>query len=90
MIAEITTISQFIAGMVGMAYLTAGLFFLKFWKKTHDRLFAFFAVSFGLLFVQRVLLMLTTQYNEDNIPVYTLRLLAFLILLFGIWDKNRA
>ena len=39
-------LNDFLLGMIVMACDAAGLFFLRFWKKTHDRLFAMFAVAF--------------------------------------------
>jgi len=77
-------------GALCAGYLVAGLFFLRFWATTRDRLFAMFAASFGILAVQRVALALTRTVVEDQSPLYLLRLLAFLIIIFAIVDKNRA
>jgi hypothetical protein len=38
----------FFSGMVTMGFLIAGLFFLRFWWRTQDKLFAVFAVAFWL------------------------------------------
>jgi hypothetical protein len=75
-----------------MGYLVAGLFFLRFWRDTRDRLFAIFAGAFWLLAVQRALLMLTAAPDggEGAVWLYALRLLAFLLILAAIIDKNRA
>jgi len=35
--------TELISGALVALSLVAGLFFLRFWKKTHDRFFAFFA-----------------------------------------------
>lgn len=67
----------------------AGLFFYKFWSKTHDRLFGFFAVAFTLFAIERVLLMAIDPTNESQPFVYSFRLLAFLIIIWGVIDKNR-
>jgi len=80
---------QFISGAITMAYLVAGLFFWRFWRTTRDRLFAFFAVAFWVLSVQRFALALTTQTVEDQIFLYVVRLFAFLLILVAIVDKNR-
>ena len=38
-----------IAGILAAGYAIAALYFFKFWRRTGDRLFAFFAVAFALL-----------------------------------------
>lgn len=80
---------QFISGVITLAYLVAGLFFLRFWTRTRDRLFALFAVAFWVLAGQRLALALTTQTVEDRVFLYVVRLIAFLLILVAIIDKNR-
>lgn len=84
-----TTTLATIGGMLAAAYAVIALFFLKFWRRTGDRLFAFFAVSFFLLAVQRVALGLMREWGERSVPLYGLRLLAFLLIIAAIVDKNR-
>jgi hypothetical protein len=67
----------------------AGLFFLRFWAASRDRLFAMFAAAFWILGLQRLLLAMTRQLVEDQAMFYTLRLLAFVIIIVAIVDKNR-
>lgn len=81
--------SQFMWGMIVMACATAGLFFLRFWRKTGDRLFAIFALAFWILGVHWFVLAWTNQ-DEVHVALYAIRLLAFLLILFAIIDKNRA
>jgi hypothetical protein len=83
-----TTINELISGALVMGYFIAAIFFLKFYKSTHDRLFAFFAAAFGILSCQRVALALTTKTVEDTVLIYVIRLIAFLIILYAIIDKN--
>ncbi len=40
---------QFVWGLLAMASLVAGIFFLPYWKDSGERLFVFFAVAFGLI-----------------------------------------
>lgn len=77
-----------VSGALVMAYLIAGLFFLKFYRSTRDRLFLLFAWSFWILSSQRFALALTTREAEDSVVIYAVRLLAFLIILWAIIDKN--
>jgi Family of unknown function (DUF5985) len=67
----------------------AGLFFLRFWRTTRDRLFALFGTAFFILGIQRLLLSVTRTIVEDQAIFYTLRLLAFAIIIVAIVDKNR-
>jgi hypothetical protein len=82
--------TNLVAGAIAMGYLVAGLFFLKFWRGVRDRLFLLFAVAFGLLAVQRVALALVADTPEAALPLYGLRLLAFVIIIAAIVDKNRS
>jgi hypothetical protein len=79
-----------IAGALAMGYAVAGLFFLRFWKRTGDRLFAIFACAFWILAAQRLGLAAATYHNFDTTWLYGLRLLAFTLILWAIVDKNRA
>jgi hypothetical protein len=78
-----------IAGMLASGYAVAALFFLHFWARSRDRLFALFAVAFALLAVERLALVIATTWSENPVWVYLLRLLAFLLILVAIIDKNR-
>lgn len=81
---------QLLSGAVVAGYLVASLFFLRFWRQTKDRLFALFSLAFFILAVQRLLLAMTTQVAENRTDLYVVRLIAFLIFLWAIIDKNRA
>lgn len=80
----------FISGSIMMCYLVAGLFFLRFWKETRDRLFAAFAIAFWLLASNRVAFLFIDETNEARSYIYVLRLLAFILILIAIVDKNRS
>ena len=79
----------FIMGSIAMASLIVAIFFLRFWRDTHDRLFAMFAVAFLLLGVTRLGLAVSDTSTEGNTSWYWVRLVGFLIILFAIADKNR-
>lgn len=82
--------SDFISGVLVLAYLVAAAFFVRFRRETGDRLFLFFAVAFGLLAVQRSALAASALLPLEPVWYYVLRLAAFLLILAGIVDKNRA
>lgn len=80
----------FISGMVAAGFLVAGLFFIRFWRKTHDGLFMSFALAFWLLGLGQALVALTDIPVEERSWIYLLRLAAFSLILLAIFRKNRA
>jgi hypothetical protein len=80
----------FLGGMLAMGYLIAAVFFLRYWRRTQERLFASFATALFILALQRALLAANFAIIEDDTWYYGLRLLAFVIILWAIVDKNRA
>ncbi len=81
---------QLLSGAIIAGNLVAALLFLRLWRDSRDRLFGAFAVAFFLFAAQRILLAATTQLGEDTAPLYILRLLGFVVILWAIVDKNRA
>jgi len=82
-------LSQLISGALVMGYFVAGLYFLRFWRDTRDRLFGIFAAAFWLLAAQRAALALAADPNGEQVVLYSVRLLAFVLILAAIIDKNR-
>ena len=80
---------QLMSGALVAGYLVAALFFLRFRRETGDRLFLAFAVAFAILAGQRLALAVTPSSNRSDIVIYGLRLLAFVLILAAIVDKNR-
>ena len=79
----------YLGGAVTLGYLVAGAFFLKFWRKTRDRLFLAFGVAFGLLLaVNQILATAIDAGDERVIYAYLLRVLGFVLILAAIVDKN--
>ena len=80
---------DFLSGAVTMGFVVAGLFFLRFWKKTHESLFIAFALAFWLLGLTQALLTFTNIPVEERSWLYLLRLAAFSLILVSIGLKNR-
>jgi hypothetical protein len=78
----------FVSGLTTMGFVTAGLFFFRFWRRTGDALFVYFAVSFCLLAISQALAAVSGIPREDQSWIYLLRLAAFLLLIIGIIGKN--
>ena len=81
--------NQFMQGAVVMACAMIGLFLLHFWRRSRDRIFVFFAVAFWLLGINWLTLALG-RTDDPNTAAYMVRLAAFVVILLGIWDKNRS
>ncbi len=82
--------NEFISGALTMGSFIAGLFFLRFWKSSRDRFFLFFAVAFWIEAVDRILITFAAAPAPEKIPaLYLIRLIAFSLILFAIFDKNR-
>jgi hypothetical protein len=82
-------VTLFISGLLVAGYLVAALHFLRFWRQSRDRLFAFFSASFACLAAQRAALALFGDPSTPYAWLYVLRLFAFLLILWAIVDKNR-
>ncbi len=79
-----------INGALVMACIACAVFFLRFWKASRDRLFAYFSLAFLVMACNWLALTLVDVDNEQRHYVYLIRLVSFLIILYAIWDKNRA
>lgn len=75
-------------GAIAMASVIAGLFFLRFWRDTRDRLFLFFSVSFLMEGINRWALGLSGDPNEGRPLFYIIRFLSFLLIIIAIVQKN--
>ena len=78
----------FLSGAIVLGFVVAGLFFLKFWRKTRDQLFFAFTIAFWLLGLAQALLAFSQVPVEERSWIYLLRLAAFVSILFAIWRKN--
>jgi hypothetical protein len=79
-------VNDFLRGALSMASLTVGLFFLRYWRTTKDRLFLLFCVAFWLLALNWALASSSGLLARH---VYAFRLSAFVIIAFAVLDKNR-
>jgi hypothetical protein len=88
---------EFLSGIFMTTFAACGLIFLKLWMTSKDRFYLLFSAACGLIAIERVVLFLTettntsirTPFTESMSWVYLIRLLAFLLILFAIFEKNR-
>jgi hypothetical protein len=87
--------SAFFHGMVTMGFIIAGLFFLRFWRRTRDGLFVAFALAFWLLALNQVFLGFSGGNPEEsweflpNLGAFGLLILAILIKNLGGSARGR-
>jgi hypothetical protein len=79
----------FLHGAVAMGCAVIGVFFMRFWRESRDRLFLHFASAFWILAISYVLLGLVAFATEWRVYVFVVRPLAFCMILYGILEKNR-
>ncbi len=87
MAPESSAVVGAIVGATGMASATIGLIFLRHWRRTGERLFAFFAAAFWLMALNRAALAVVGDSREAT-SLYVVRLMAFLLILTGAIGKN--
>ena len=79
---------EFLSGAVTMGFVVAAVFFLRFWRRTADRLFLAFAVAFFLLALNQALAQWLGAADERVGYTYVLRVIGFVLILCAIVDKN--
>lgn len=78
-----------LSGALSAGFLIVALHFARFWTESRDRLFLFFAAAFFLLGINALALGLSDPQGDFRVAVYGMRLAAFLLILYAIYDKNR-
>ena len=81
-------IEAFLIGVIATACAVAGLYFLRFWRRTDDLLFLAFAVSFFVEALNRPRFLAADSFAEDGATIYLVRLFAYLLILIAIVHKN--
>jgi peptidoglycan/LPS O-acetylase OafA/YrhL len=79
---------SYLGGAITLGYLVAALFFLRFWRKTTDRLFLAFAGAFALLALNQIVASFLGAGDERTVYAYSLRVFGFILILWAIADKN--
>lgn len=80
--------AQFLSGMATAGFLVAALFFVRFWRRTQDLLFAAFGIAFLLFAASQASSLMFAAPQDDTTWTYVLRLAGFVLLLIAIAGKN--
>ena len=78
----------FFGGVLTLGFLVVSVFFLKFWRRTGERLFLAFAAAFCLLAANQAVPVLFGIPREEQSYVYLLRLAGFGMIIAAILGKN--
>lgn len=79
----------FLQGVSATGAWVSGLFFFRFWRESRDALFGFFGAAFWFLGLSWALLAVFSPTEDTRPYVYSLRLVAFLLIIGGMVAKNR-
>jgi len=80
--------AAFFSGMITAGFLLGALFFIRFWTRSRDLLFAAFSAAFLLLALNQTLLVIANIPREEQSWTYLLRLAAFTLIAAAIIHKN--
>jgi hypothetical protein len=83
------SVLTFIWGALTMSCAVAALCFARFYVRTRERLFVWFATAFAVLGLNWMGLALSPAHAETHNAVYLIRLLAFVIIIAAMIDQNR-
>jgi len=79
----------FLQAVSATAAWVSATIFLRYWRESRDMLFALFAVAFTLLGLSWALLSILNPDRDASPYIYGLRLVAFLLLIAAVIQKNR-
>jgi uncharacterized membrane-anchored protein YitT (DUF2179 family) len=79
----------FLRGATSMGCAVAAVYFARFWRQSIDRFFLLFALAFFILAIQYLILGVVSFATEWQVYVFTLRLVAFALIIVAIVEKNR-
>jgi hypothetical protein len=88
-VPPVEPVISFLNGAIAMGFALAGVYFLRFWRDTRDRLFVYFAAAFGVLMLERIGMLYVGPDEAARATVYIARLAGFSLIILGIVEKNR-
>jgi hypothetical protein len=81
---------EFLLGVTAAGCFVISLFFARFWRATGDRFFLLMSLGFAIFAANRVVLSFLDENSEARPAAYTVRLLAFAMIVFAILSRGRA
>jgi uncharacterized membrane protein YqgA involved in biofilm formation len=86
---DVVLVKSLLLGAIAFGSAVGGLFFLRFWQRTSDRLFLYFSFAFFLQALDRILIGINASTSDENPVIYLIRLVAYGLIILAIIDKNR-
>ena len=80
--------NDMLIGAIACCSFIVALFFVKFWRSTHDRFFLFFAISFFIEAANRISLTLFNM-QEGTPSYYLIKWVSYGFIIYAIVEKNR-
>jgi hypothetical protein len=77
-----------LSGALTFAYFVAAMYFFRFWRRTGDPLFGYFAVAFLLFSLNQLASSVPIVSNETAGYEYLLRASGFILILVAILQRN--
>jgi hypothetical protein len=84
-----SAINFILIGAIAAVSAVIALFFVRYWRSTGDRFFLYFALAFLLEGGNRLFLGAYNYGEEFQPEFYLLRLVAYGLILYAIYQKNR-
>ncbi|HEY6980471.1 DUF5985 family protein [Reyranella sp.] len=82
-------LSSMLVGAASTLSLVAALFFLRFWRRTHDGFFLLFSIAFAIDALTRFILGWAEVPDESQPYYYLPRLVMFGLIIVAVIQKNR-
>lgn len=83
----------FLSGITFITFAASGVFFLKFYRTSRDLFYLYFCLACWLLSIERIAILIFISpektSGENILWVYLIRLIAFLMIMIAIINKNR-
>lgn len=80
---------DFLSGVIATGYFVATLFFLRFRRRTGERIFGWFAAGFFVLGLQPLAGGILLGRDGDGADLYLIRLVGFGLVIVGVVSANR-
>ena len=80
--------NDILVGAIAMASLAISMVFTRYWRNTGDRFFLYFALSFAIEGAHRIYSSAAQSLNEETALHYVIRLVAYGLILWAIFEKN--
>ena len=83
-----SSVEAFLIGVLSTMFVTAAVFFLRFWRDTRDRFFLAFAASFLIEGLSRVAVLFVDRPSQPHTGIFIVRLFATALIIWAILQKN--